>query len=186
MSKIERDLRDIHEKYAESAAYAGHLELYTIVQAEDDDEQNLGGHLRILEVELSLRRSARNIAPSPVSVPAWGGGSRSAHLERVKLPDFDGKFDSWPFFKQEWSDLQRGQSTTYAIQLRQLREKLPKTAQELIRSLGPVNGGMKAAFEHLEMEYGDKDLNILTVQKTVRFPPDEGQGWSWQGGGIVP
>ena len=98
LSKIERDLRDIHDKYAESATYASQLELYAIVQAEDDDEQNLGGHLRILEDELSRRRFARNIAPAPVSLPAWGGGSRSAHLERVKLPDFDGKFESWPLF----------------------------------------------------------------------------------------
>ena len=155
LAKIERDLRDIHEKYTEAATFAGDLELMAIVQAEDEDEQNLGGHLRILEDELSQRRSARIIAPAPVSVPTWGGGSRSAHLERVKLPDFDGKFESWPLFKQEWMDLQRGQSTTDAIQLRQLREKWPRTAQELIRGIGPVNGGIKAAFERLEKEYGD-------------------------------
>ena len=74
-------------------------------------------------------------------------------------------------------DLQRGQSTTDAIQLRQLREKLPKAAQEMIRGIGPANGGIRAAFDRLEKEYGDRDLNILTVQKQLdAFQPKSRDG----------
>ena len=64
-------------------------------------------------------------------------------------------------------DLQKDQNTTDANQLRQLREKLPKTDQEMISGIGPQNGGIKAAFDRLEREYGDRDLNILTVQKRL-------------------
>ena len=80
-------------------------------------------------------------------------------------------------FRQEWVDLQRGQNTTDAIQLRQLREKLPRAAQEMIRGIGPANGGVRAAFDRLEKEYGDRDLNILTVQKQLdAFQPRSKDG----------
>ena len=112
-----------------------------------------------------LQEKQENIVVCEQLAP--GGRQRTTHLERVKLPEFDGKFESWPRFRQEWSDLQSGQDTTDAIQLRQLREKLPKAAQDMICGIGTENGGIAAAFARLEREYGDRKLNILTVQKRL-------------------
>ena len=37
----------------------------------------------------------------------------------------------------------------------------------MISGIGPENGGIRAAFQRLEREYGDRELNILTVQKRL-------------------
>ncbi len=161
--KIELEVNGLQEKYVEAAGYAGPLELAAIMSAEDQVVQELQGDLRVLKRNLGHKVAS-------ISVPersTQSQRSRITHLERVKLQEFDGKFESWPRFKQEWADLQNGQETTDAIQLRQLREKLPRQAQDMICGIGPENGGIKAAFARLDREYGDRDLNILTVQKRL-------------------
>ena len=163
MEKIEREMEDLHARYAEAAVHADPLELTAMMEAEDADSQNQEDAMRNMKASFR-RKKARVVAPER-STP--GVGQRYTHLERVKLPEFDGKFESWPRFRQEWSDLQTGQGTTDAIQLRQLREKLPRNAQDLICGIGPDNGGITAAFSRLEREYGDRDLNILTVQRRL-------------------
>ena len=37
----------------------------------------------------------------------------------------------------------------------------------MICGIGTENGGIAAAFARLEREYGDRDLNILTLQKRL-------------------
>ena len=162
-SRVEGKVRELHNEYVEATKHANQVELAAIMDDDDKDIQGFNGQLRALKGELERKRSCRVTTPTT----SYSQGTKFAHLERVKLPDFDGKFEHWPRFKQEWMDLQKDQNTTDAIQLRQLREKIPRTAQEMISGIGPLNGGIKAAFDRLEREYGDRDLNILTVQKRL-------------------
>ena len=119
---LEGKVRELHNEYAEATKHAVQPELAAILDAEDEDMQEFNGQLRALKGVLERKKASR----VTTSVASYSQGVKSAHLERVKLPDFDGKFEHWPRFKQEWMDLQKDQNTTDAIQLRQLREKLPK------------------------------------------------------------
>ena len=122
--------------------------------------------LRIGDLQAEIRRRRANSLPPP-TVQDSRPGPRYAQLERVSLPEFDGTHENWPLFVQEWKDLQEGQGRSDAVQLRELRSKIPVTARELIAGVSPQNGGIQAAFSRLEKQYGDKEVNILQVQKRL-------------------
>ena len=61
---------------------------------EQEDESSTADQIWGLKSELRKKMTTR---PSP----APRGSSKSTHLGRVKLPEFDGKFKHWPMFKQE-------------------------------------------------------------------------------------
>ena len=131
LARLEANIKDLRVKYSEAVTLVIPAELSAITVMEDEDEVVLNDLVKRLRGELIPKKEVRQVTSGQSS------GLKSAHLERVKLPEFDGKFESWPMFKQEWMDLQRDQNTTDAIQLRQLREKLPKSAKEMISGMSP-------------------------------------------------
>ena len=135
-----------------------------VMSAGNSDYRWYQSQIRDLQARIREKRAA---LPSSRAPPEGRPGARYAQLERVGLPEFDGSHENWPLFMQEWHDLQEGQGRSDAVQFRELRSKIPASARELVAGIGPQNGGIKAAFDRLQKQYGDKEVNILQIQRRL-------------------
>ena len=77
-----------------------------LIQEGNEDDLDFQKQVKNLR---SLIRKKKVENPSVVPQSGSSLGPRYAQLERVGLPEFDGSYENWPLFVQEWHDLQEGQ-----------------------------------------------------------------------------
>ena len=92
----------------------------------------------------------------------------SGHVEKVKLPTFNGRQEDFSEFRNQFRELCRGERYTPILELAQLKLKLPREAMAAIAGLQCP----EEAWKRLEEVYGNRELSILSALKNLRdFKP---------------
>ena len=92
----------------------------------------------------------------------------SGHVEKVKLPAFNGRQEDFSEFRNQFRELCRGERYTPVLELAQLKLKLPREAMAAIAGLQCP----EEAWKRLEELYGNRELSILSALKNLRdFKP---------------
>ena len=84
----------------------------------------------------------------------------AAHLERVKLPTFDGKAENWAEFKRRFQELIKAVNCSPVLEMTFLVDHLAAEAARYV--LGVTNP--TKAWALLDKRYGDRRLAILTTR----------------------
>ena len=104
----------------------------------------------------------RREAPRHSELP--GCSRSSGHLEKVKLPTFNGRQEDFSQFKVQFRELCRGERYTPILEMAQLRLKLPREAMSAITGMQCP----EKAWARLEEIYGNREMSILSALKTLR------------------
>ena len=94
--------------------------------------------------------------PPPTAAPQYG----AAHLERIKLPNFDGKSQNWAEFKRRFKELIKAVNCSPVMEMTFLVDHL---AQEAARYVLGVTDPAEA-WELLDKRYGDRRFAIMTTR----------------------
>ena len=98
----------------------------------------------------------------------------AAHLERVKLPNFDGKAENWAEFKRRFKELIKAVNCSPVLEMTFLVDHL---AAEAARYVLGVTDPTKA-WALLDKRYGDRRLAILTTRhRLINLEVPRGPGY---------
>ena len=97
-------------------------------------------------------------APPAVALPPAHYGA--AHLERVKLPHFDGKPENWSEFKRRFKELTKAVNCSPVMEMTFLVDHLADEAARYV--LGVTDP--TEAWALLDRRYGDRRLAIMTAR----------------------
>ena len=87
----------------------------------------------------------------------------AAHLQRVKLPRFDGKPENWGEFKRKFKELTKTINCSPVLELTYLAEQLSEAAGRYIVGItDPAK-----AWAALDKRYGDRRLIIMTTRNRL-------------------
>ena len=100
--------------------------------------------------------SVHDMPPPAAAAPQYG----AAHLERVKLPHFDGKSENWADFKRRFKELIKAVNCSPVMEMTFLVDHLAAEAARYV--LGVTDP--TEAWQLLDKRYGDRRLAILTTR----------------------
>ena len=121
--------------------------------------------LERIRLAKSMSWDASRSEPSVLRDDRSRSCSRSAgHVEKVKLPTFNGRQEDFAEFRNQFRELCAGERYTAVLELAQLKMKLPREALYAISGLQCP----EEAWKRLEELYGNRELSILSAIKNLR------------------
>ena len=102
---------------------------------------------------------------APVRAATDGGGVRLAgHLEKIKLPQFQGSVEDYAEFNSQFCQLCSSEHYSAVLELSQLKTKLPKEAVQAIVGLTDPT----TAWERLDQLYGNIEMSVVAALRWLR------------------
>ena len=117
------------------------------------------------------QKNSRPSPAQPMPVHKRTGG----HVEKVRLPVFNGQIEEYASFKAQFRQLCEGEGYSGVLELAQLRSKLPRDAQGTI--LGLMDP--EEAWTRLDEVYGNREMSIVAAlsclqnHKTSKHQPHD-------------
>ena len=108
----------------------------------------------------SVRKAPAQAPAAAPTAPAAPPQVAAAHLERAKLPKFDGKTENWFDFKRRFQELIKAYNSSPVLEMTFLVNCLAEDAAKYI--LGVTEPA--AAWALLDRRYGDRSLAIMTTR----------------------
>ena len=98
--------------------------------------------------------------PEPPAVQQLLPPAGAAHLERAKLPTFDGKPENYADFKRRFQELVKAVKSTPVLEMTYLVDHLAPEAARYVRGVREP----EVAWAKLDKRYGDRRLAIMTAR----------------------